>query len=437
MIHVPSIFVVQFKQHLNFFITDDSENNRIVEVIQKDLYVDDLISGGSTESEPQNIKNTAIKIFKDRGFHLHKWYSNVNTLEDKGLHEESSTNDSENTYAKDKLGVMSHESRILGIHWDKKEDTLGIGFTQCKKVEESTKRGFLKAMSFVYDPLGRVSPFLLVAKSIYRQICDSRHSWDAPLSELFQTKWIARIESLPNLQQIPRSIPTKRAVIRGVELHGFGDASKKGCCSAIYASIYQKNLLSKGLLTVNSRIAKRDTSIPRLELIGGHMFANSLSNIRKSLHDYPIISTYASRDSTVAPPPPPPPPPPHWITNDNKEWKHFVSNPVSKISEKQNIKCPSRDNPADIGSRGINSLPSLWFEGPTWLINKQIWPENSKEIESERKLGKQITLVTREPETNTLLKVLEKCCTFKELIRITAWIQRFIANTRNKDQKQR
>ena len=71
------------------------------------------------------------------------------------------------------------------------------------------------------------------------------------------------------------------------------------------------------------------------------------------------------------------------------------------------------------------------------MIDKGIWPENIvecalKEIESERKLRKQIVLVTTESETNTLLRLLEKCCTFKKLIRMTAWIQPFTANTRHK-----
>ena len=167
-----------------------------------------------------------------------------------------------------------------------------------------------------------------------------------------------------DLQLIPRSIPTKYAVINGVELHGFGDASKDGCCSAIYAVVYQGNQVSRGLLTSNSRIAKRDMSIPRLELIAGHMVANSLSNVRNALHKFPITSTYAWLDSTVAL---------HWIKNGNKEWKQFVSNRVLKINEKENIEwryCPSRDNPADVGSRGTTLLSSLWFEGPKWLTDK-------------------------------------------------------------------
>ena len=48
----------------------------------------------------------------------------------------------------------------------------------------------------------------------------------------------------------------------------------------------QGETMSKGLLTTNSRIAKQDLSIPCLELIAGHMVANSLCNIHESLASY-------------------------------------------------------------------------------------------------------------------------------------------------------
>ena len=58
---------------------------------------------------------------------------------------------------------MTHECKILRLQWNKKDGTLGVDLIKCKKVEEHTKRGVLRAMAFVYDPLGIVSPLLLVA----------------------------------------------------------------------------------------------------------------------------------------------------------------------------------------------------------------------------------------------------------------------------------
>lgn len=38
-------------------------------------------------------------------------------------------------------------------------------------------------MAKVYDPLGLVSPAMLVIKLLHRDICDSKVPWDAKLSE--------------------------------------------------------------------------------------------------------------------------------------------------------------------------------------------------------------------------------------------------------------
>ena len=43
------------------------------------------------------------------------------------------------------------------------------------------KRGVLRAMAKVYDPLGIASPILLSAKHIYQQICEENHTWDGAL----------------------------------------------------------------------------------------------------------------------------------------------------------------------------------------------------------------------------------------------------------------
>ncbi|CAB4000004.1 Hypothetical predicted protein [Paramuricea clavata] len=68
--------------------------------------------------------------------------------------EEPENNDSEQTYAKESLGTKIGEAKILGLKWNKLKDTLAVDFTSCKATQEYTKRGILRAMAKVYDPLG-------------------------------------------------------------------------------------------------------------------------------------------------------------------------------------------------------------------------------------------------------------------------------------------
>ena len=162
--------------------------------------------------------------------------------------------------------------------------------------------------------------------------------------------WKARLKALPDMVTIPRSITKPNQNILEIELHGSGDTSKEGCCSAIDAVVHHSEGTTTKLLTAKSIMSKRQTSIPRLELIDGHMVANSLDNVRNVLHQYPITSTYGWFNSTVAL---------YYILNNNKEWKQFISNRVFKINQKKDFTrthFPTKDNPAEIGNRGSTTL---------------------------------------------------------------------------------
>ena len=73
---------------------------------------------------------------------------------------------------------------------------------------------------------------------------------------------------------MPRSINKSIKRMKAVHLHVFADASTLACCSVAIAVVESNTGVVKGLLASKSRISKRDTSIPRLELVSGHMAAN-------------------------------------------------------------------------------------------------------------------------------------------------------------------
>ena len=65
----------------------------------------------------------------------------------------------------------------------------------------------------------------------------------------------------------------------------FDDASKVACSAVTIAVIEHSSGVVKGLLTLKSRISKRNNTIAKLELVNGHMAAN----MKKNLH-FPLIS---------------------------------------------------------------------------------------------------------------------------------------------------
>ena len=89
---------------------------------------------------------------KQGEFTLHKWHSNVTSLE---LISNETVNNGDS-----KLSSASRTNgRILGVPWNKERDTLRIEFTPCMQVKEPiTKRKFLSGINSVYDLLGWASP---------------------------------------------------------------------------------------------------------------------------------------------------------------------------------------------------------------------------------------------------------------------------------------
>ena len=404
--------------HLQTF---QDEHPSIVEAIKQSLYVDDVIHGADTVDEATDLKRNSIEIFADGGFQLHKWHSNVPSLGD-----EEENNDGEITYAKQKLGAGIQSTKILGLYWNKQDDELAVKIPTSE--HKNTKRGVLKFLASIYDPLGVISPIMLVGKCIFRELCETKHSWDEQIRHDLAVKWQKFKKCLPAQATFPRAISDDREAITFVDLHAFGDASQEGTAAAVYAVIHKPSGVSQGLVAAKARLSKKST-IPRLELTAGHMAANLISNVRNVLAGIPIRQEVGWTDSTVAL---------HWIRAKGNNYKQFVSNQARKIAEKGVTKwrhVPGVQNPADIASRGgsIDQLTDLWWKGPSWLTNEEKWPEDvlttpNNDTEEEARKIKEVLHVAIDQD-DVLNQVMEKF-PYKKAVRITAWVIRFTQNLR-------
>ena len=144
------------------------------------------------------------------------------------------------------MNVQQDETTILGLFWNKSKGMLGVRFPEKEIV--CTKRGILQYLASVYDPLGLVSPVLLLGKLIFREICDLKIGWDKPLPDSFKKQWMKWKGSLPKLVEVPRAVPKFQTPVQHIDLHSFGDASKRGTSSATYVVIFQEAATSQGLL---------------------------------------------------------------------------------------------------------------------------------------------------------------------------------------------
>ena len=293
----------------------------LVAELRKNLYVDDLLSGGVTVKQAQHHKEQAIEIFDDAGFTLHKWHSNVLILEG-----ETENKDTDLSFAKQQLQQPGEtKTSLLGLGWDKGKDELKIKFPT--EEVQPTKRGVLSKLAKVYDPLGLVLPMALEGKVSFRDVCDQKQAWDAKLVGPLLRRWQKWEQSLPMEVSLPRSITSFQEPLLDVELHSFGDRSKLGVGAAVYAVVTQESGTTQRLVAAKVSLAKALPSIPRLELVAGDMATNLLTNVRNTLEGLPISNVYGRLDSTVAL---------HWIRGSG-EFKQFC--PEQGNEDQSAVRC--------------------------------------------------------------------------------------------------
>ena len=382
--------------------------------------MDDLLSGGQNVQQARLRKEVAKEIMSDASFVLHKWHSNEPQLEDRP----QSTPHEEQSYAKQQLQAQSSKSKLLGVKWNKEDDTIAVQLPETS--DKPTKRGVLAKLAKVYDPLGLASPTTLQGKQIFREICDSKASWDSTIPDVLRMQFQRWEESLPAEVTTSRPIAPYHEATDGLELYAFGDASTYGIGAAVYSVVHQRRGVTQTVVTARARLAKKDMTIPRLELVSAHMAANLVTNVRNALQDLPEPTVYGWLDSTVAL---------HWILG-NGQYRQFVANRVRKIREHPEIRwrhVPTLDHPADLAGRGgqvTNAV--LWWNGSTWLSDPRKWPENlvtakSPASEEEAKASKEVlNLVQGKPsqDHNEFDELLERN-DLRRTLRVHAWVRRF------------
>ena len=149
-------------------------------------YVDNLMKTGEGLEEMKRFKSEATQILEEARFPVHKWESNLRELES---------------------GGMTNPSKILGLSWDKQNDTLELTMRRFTKEELVTKKSTLSHLGSIYDPLGMLSPTTVEGKRIYREACDEKKGWTTEMSDPLRKEWTKWTKQLRNVT-VPRTIVT-------------------------------------------------------------------------------------------------------------------------------------------------------------------------------------------------------------------------------------
>ena len=81
-----------------------------------------------------------------------------------------------------------NDSKVLGVKWNVCEDQFhfDVKVNDSRKV---TRRSILSMVSSMYDPLGLVSPIVLVGRLLFQEATMLKLGWDDPVPSHIESQW--------------------------------------------------------------------------------------------------------------------------------------------------------------------------------------------------------------------------------------------------------
>ena len=394
------------------------QNTPVSRDMKSNLYVDNVISGGATEDEVVNYYREARSIMSGANMNLRSWSSNSVKLN--MIATEDSVNDD------------SQSVNVLGIRWNPTTDELSLAVKSTISTHDHlvTKREVLQNLSKIFDPLGFAAPVVIRAKILMQQLWLCKVGWDEPLQEELLKGWL---EIASDLKAV-RGFSVKRCYFSTSAdqpvLHSFADASLKAYGAVVFLT--QGNEVS--FIIAKSRVAPlKQLTLPRLELMAA-LVATRLTRFVMNtipLQDPPI---FVWSDSQIVL---------HWIKSQ-KLLPAFVRNRITEMQSQLPTAewryCPTLENPADLLTRGITTdaliSSSLWQNGPAWITTPTRWPSFDQPILPPLLVAAAVAteFVPAEPDKPAVglhcIIPLERFSTLCKLLRVTAYVFRFVDNVR-------
>eukprot|EP00795_Rhopilema_esculentum_P005782 gene5782-11066_t len=238
--------------------------------------------------------------------------------------------------------------------------------------------------------------------------------------------------------------------LKPVQLHGFSDTSTVAYAASVYLRVETSSRVVSHLIASKTRVSPlKSESVPRLELMVALILARLMKTVSDALSaTLNINQTFCWSDSQIVI---------WWIFRENKTFKQYVQNRINEIHELAPKNywryCPSDQNPNDIASRGVKCTKivenELWWLGPKFLRSSEAtWPNvlsydiakkgmsnELNELKGTNKESVMALLVYTKSKPSLKLQELIQCkrySSLQSLLRVTAYILRFIKNLKSK-----
>ena len=407
---------------------------RASQVLDENLYVDDLVTGAQCEEEAYKLYKDTKDILSNSSMPLRKWMTNSPHLRERWKQEDM--------LASGLSTDQKLQTKVLGLWWDPEDDYLFFKVASILSFlagSSPTKRTVLQASAQIFDPLGMLSPIVTVVKCLFQQLWERKIGWDELIPEDLQKTWNAWCKDLPMVEEL--KAPRWYGEINfgeTAQLHVFCDSSTKAYGAAAYLRLGSPQGVRTTLVASKCRVAPlKRLSLPRLELMGavvgsrlGHYITEALG-----LTDSEVIYW---TDSMVVQ---------HWIKGPTARWKSFVASRVSEICQNTSSAvwhfCPGLQNPADMLTRGktakILKESNLWWHGPPWLTQElEEWPaqqvQNEELLTTVKQEERRHLTATNVVQVSEAIFNLSNYSNLNRALRVTAWCQRFAHNAKNPKQ---
>ena len=388
----PFLLAAVIEIHLERHVYD-----RVLQESLKSIFIDNLLASKKTEIELLNFYHKAREIYQDMGLNLRQWASNSELLV--------------RTAKADGVWDDSKLVKVLGQLWDPKLDEFSYKL-ELNLYNIISKRKILGTGNQVMDTFGFLLPVEMGFRMFVQKLWHKEYGWDYIVTDpVLINKWeiIQSDLQLALTAKFPRTMET----FENVELHIFSDASLKAYGTVVYFVIPANKYNPEGITqirlargkAVSPRKCPTTDTIPKLELMGLVMSANTAVNIITAYSDLRFKRKILWSDSTTAL---------HQCSSPFNKT-NFVQNRVVNIREL----CPgfeiryvkSLENPADFITKPIRAkqllTSKLWWQGPSWLPHKNKWdienpfslfPDSSRNPVSDWSIDP----IVKEEEINTM-----------------------------------
>ena len=315
---------VSIHKHL---LTYENIDQNFVEKFLANLYVDNNINKDDCYEKTFELYKKNVACMKDAGFELRKFHTNDPDLQ-------TTINKLENFQS------LEANLKVSGIGWHKLNDSFIIYLNKIYEAGielPTTKRNILKIIASIYDPIGIISPVVVLFKILFQNILLLKCEWDSDLNLRLSSQWKKLFNSI---KEITFTVTRFYFQLFLIYMHF------QMLVNMLMPLLFTYPMVNRVYLVISkTKVAPiQPVSIPQLALLLRLLLAKSVEIVLKSLR---ILLTFRNNicwsDSLDAL---------HWIKGAHPKWKLFIQNNVEKIRKLTNVNiwrhCPGNLNPASL-----------------------------------------------------------------------------------------